>query len=114
MGNLNVIPNIEIKMQQKFGKTDLAKQMMQQENLKIMVSKQNGDAFKPWKNENAKIQATPFGNWKPGEQNKKFNKVEKDRNTPNNRGQDKASMNISIFIANKDNSTWIKKKTIRR
>ena len=91
-------------MQQNYGKTDLAKQMMQQENLKIMVSKQNGDAYKPYKNEYAKVQATPFGNMKPSDNNKKFNKPEKDRNTPNNVGQAPASMNKSIFIANKDNS----------
>ena len=91
-------------MQPKFGKTDLAKQLMQQENLKIMVSKQNGDAYKPWKNENTKVQETPFGNWKPGVSNKKFNKVEKDRDTVNNTMGNQASINISIFIANKYNS----------
>lgn len=86
-----------------FGKTDLAKQILQQENMRGLVGKSQGDAFKPWKNQNTKIQETPFGNLNTNKPNKVFKPIDKmERNNASNSiFEVQASTNILLDMRKK-------------
>jgi hypothetical protein len=57
---------------QPYGKTIIVKQMTEKQNMNEVKDKTHGKAMKPWQNENAKIQQTPFGNWDSTAKNKSY------------------------------------------
>lgn len=75
-------------------KNDIVKGILQQEALKQTVLKSQNVSAKPWKNDKAKIQETPFGNWDSGAPNKKF--VKKELEKPARNFNEPASINVSI------------------